>query len=101
MPNHKFVPLVLLVACGIKALVLGASGADIGVLAVLASLAAFYEYNLERSIVKELKKQTELQNIAIENTYKEVQQLKTFASSMKMAQTIPTRAGNGKSAFTF
>ena len=113
MEKIKYVPLALLVSYSLKALVVGASLADFGFMALLTVLTVFYEHKTEKKVVAELRselqeykavteKALEINRLAIENTFKQMGDLKGFVNSVKMNSTIPNlRSSNAKNNVAF
>lgn len=89
MEKKQYIPLSLLIILSIKALVLGASAADVAFLSVFAGLAAFYEFKIERNDFLALKKQQEIQALAIEVVAKDMHAYKSYLAAQKMNSITP------------
>lgn len=86
--NIKYIPLALIAALGIKGIILGFSFADAPICAILASLTAYYEYNLQNARIKLLEQKLAEQKIDIENIFNKIGDMSSHVQSMKMANNI-------------
>lgn len=89
----KLVPLCLFLSYGIKLLHSGAQLSDAPIFAVLASLAAFYEFKDSDKSIKKLEKDFEDLKKNIETKDKDIKDLRDHVGSLKLGQMKLTQRG--------
>jgi hypothetical protein len=90
---RKLVPLCFFCLFSMKALVLGASWTDLGFLAVLAGISAFFEYFSNSKELEIVHKRLAEVDKHLTELYKKDDEIKTYVSSAKLGASL--RSGNG------
>lgn len=86
----KNIVLVLFTLFFVKLLVTGITFEDSLVVAILSTLLGYLEYRSESEDLKEIRKQTGEIVLHLENTKKELEELRSHVSTVKLAQQVRT-----------
>ena len=83
---EKFVPLVLFVAVGLKGLIYSYSWVDMGILAILGAISAYYEFKVQNEQIQKMNKRCDAIDEHLTSLYKTNEELKGYFSGVKLAQ---------------
>lgn len=86
----KSIVLVLFTLFFVKLLATGVTFEDSLVVAILSALLGYLEYRSESDDLKEIRKQAGEIVLHLENTKKELEELRSHVSTVKLAQQVRT-----------
>jgi len=95
MDYKKLVPMGLFVLNSCKVLFFSPTVYDLGCLFVLGCVAAFYEFKMEDKKQQEMFNELEKHKIAIENTYKEIIEVRKNVAASKLTTVSPVKGNPG------
>jgi len=86
----KNIVLVLFTLFFVKLLSTGVSFQDSFIVAILSTLLGYLEYRSENEDLKEIRRQARELNLSLETTKKELEELRSHVSTVKLAQQVRT-----------
>lgn len=99
MENLKLVPLTLFALFSGKLLIFGANLEQALICAVLGGVSSYFYFKSNEVQMKEFKEQISYMQKAQEEQKKELDELKTYVSGVKMAQNMRTTGTPGIRSF--
>lgn len=96
MERKKLVPLVAFCLYFLKVTILPSSYAEAAILLILGAVAAFYEFKGNDQKLNDLQNKLNKMNEDLEKQTKEVEALKSFATSVKLSQSIRPTGSIGR-----
>lgn len=92
----KYAPLVIFGLFALKTLIMGCTIENALTLAILGSIAAYYEWKNESAIIQAFEFRLVSYEEKLDNSAKELENLKTHVGGLRIGQNLRTTNGIGR-----
>ncbi|NBX97361.1 hypothetical protein EBQ81_00650 [bacterium] len=95
MDKHlKLMPLVIVFAFSVKCLILGAQWTDVAFLSVLSGIGVYFQQTIRKDKIDNFEERIVEMEKKLESKAKDIDDVRNYFSSLKLAQTL--RSAQGK-----